>query len=140
MSERTGHQVLAAGGIVWRRGGRGALEVLVIHRPRYRDWSFPKGKCDPGEGFREAAAREVHEEVGLEVAFDAELGDVEYLDHKGRAKLVRYWAMRPLAGRFAPNDEVDVARWVDLDEAREVLTYDHDRALLERLPAVLPPA
>lgn len=140
MSEHVGHQVLAAGGLVCRRSGSGALEVLVIHRPRYRDWSFPKGKCDPGESFLDAAVREVREEVGLEVEVGDLLGDVEYLDHKGRAKVVRYWAMAPRSGAFEVNDEVDVARWVDLEEARELLTYDHDRGLLGRLSQVAPPA
>lgn len=139
MSEHGGHEVLAAGGLVCRRTD-GELEVLVIHRPRYRDWSFPKGKCDPGESFLEAAVREVREEVGLEVEVGDVVGDVEYLDHKGRAKIVRYWTMAPVSGAFQVNDEVDVARWVDLEEARELLTYDHDRGLLARLSQVVPPA
>lgn len=140
MSSHTGHEVLAAGGLVWRHGDGGALQVLLVHRPRYRDWSFPKGKCDPGEELRETAEREVLEETGLAVELGEQVGDVEYLDHKGRHKLVRYWAMSVAGGRFVPNDEVDVARWVSLEEAAEVLTYDHDRGLLGALSALVRPA
>lgn len=123
-------EVRAAGGLVWRAGLGSEIEVLVVHRPRYDDWSFPKGKCDPGEGFLEAAVREVREETGLEVVVGEELPDVRYVDHKGRPKRVRYWRMEAVAGAFTPNDEVDEVRWLAPDAAAALLSYDHDRSLL----------
>lgn len=127
-------QVRAAGGIVTRPGDGG--RVLVVHRPHYDDWSFPKGKRDPGETDEACALREVLEETGLTCTLGAELPSIEYVDRKGRAKVVRYWAMVVVAGpqseaEFVPNDEVDVVRWVTPDEARELLTYPRDRELLE---------
>lgn len=135
MTELPEPEVRAAGGLIWRRGAGGAMEVLVVHRPRYDDWSFPKGKCDPGETFEQTAEREVAEETGLVVAFGPELAEARYRDHKRRSKLVRYWAMTVVGGTFVPNDEVDEARWVELAEAAEVLTYPHDVALLTGLLA-----
>jgi 8-oxo-dGTP diphosphatase len=134
----TDAEVLAAGCVVWRRTDDGDLEVLLVHRPRYDDWSFPKGKCDPGEGFEETAVREVREETGLEVALGPELPEVRYRDHKGRSKLVRYWAAHVGDGTFEPNDEVDQVRWASVAEARAELTYHHDAALLDVLPASPP--
>ena len=129
--------VTAAGGVLWRRGRKGVVEVLVVHRPRYDDWSFAKGKCDPGESFAETAEREVLEETGFEVAFGPELDEVRYRDHKGRSKLVRYWAMTVVAGEFTPNNEVDEADWISVDEARQWVSYAHDAALLDqRLRAI----
>ncbi len=127
-------EVLAAGGVIWRRGQEGRTEVLLVHRPRYDDWSFPKGKCDPGETCEETAAREIAEETGFEVAFESELPSARYTDHKGRPKLVRYWAMRVVGGAFEPNDEVDEVRWLAVDDARAQLTYVHDQDLLHHLP------
>jgi 8-oxo-dGTP pyrophosphatase MutT (NUDIX family) len=121
----------AAGGVVWRRGSKGGLKVLLVHRDRYDDWSFPKGKLDPGETHRHAALREVEEETGLRCKTGDELPEVRYEDRKGRPKRVRYWSMEPVGGSFTPNDEVDEVRWVSLDAARDVLTYDHDRFVLE---------
>ena len=126
-------EVTAAGGGLWRRGRKGEVEVLVVHRPRYDDWSFAKGKCDPGESFAETAEREVLEETGFEVAFGPELDEVRYRDHKGRSKLVRYWAMTVVAGEFTPNNEVDEADWISVDEARQRVSYAHDAALLDQL-------
>jgi 8-oxo-dGTP diphosphatase len=102
----------------------------VVHRPKYDDWSLPKGKLDDGEGWREAALREVAEETGLRCEALTELGSSRYLDRKGRRKQVRWWLMRPLAGRFHPNDEVDELRWVPLKRAADVLDYDQDRELV----------
>ena len=126
-------EVTAAGGVLWRRGRNGVVEVLVVHRPRYDDWSFAKGKCDPGESFAETAEREVLEETGFAVAFGPELDEVRYRDHKGRSKLVRYWAMTVVAGEFTPNNEVDEADWISVDEARQRVSYAHDAALLDQL-------
>jgi 8-oxo-dGTP diphosphatase len=125
-------EVKASGGVVWRRAGDGPLELVVVHRPRYDDWSLPKGKLDPGETWEEAALREVEEEVGLRCRLGDELPPVSYRDNKGRAKVVRYWLMEPQGGDapFTPNDEVDDMRWVDADEAAVLLSYPHDAELV----------
>src|SRR3954462_10731666 len=98
----TEHEVLAAGGVLVRDG-----RVAVVQRPKYDDWSLPKGKLDPGEGFEEAALREVHEETGIEAELGPYLGETRYKDNKGRDKVVRYWAMEAGEGEFRPDDEVD---------------------------------
>jgi 8-oxo-dGTP diphosphatase len=117
--------VRAAGGVVQRDG-----EVLLVHRPRYDDWTFPKGKLEEGESDEECALREVHEETGLRCVLEEELGETEYTVD-GAPKRVRWWRMRPLADDgFAPNDEVDELRWLEPAAAIELLTYRPDRALL----------
>jgi 8-oxo-dGTP pyrophosphatase MutT (NUDIX family)/phosphohistidine phosphatase SixA len=121
--------VRAAGGIVVRGDGVDRRFALV-HRPRYDDWSFPKGKLDDGELEEGAALREVLEETGLRCHLDAHVGAVTYTDRTGRPKIVRYWTMTPDGGSFAPNDEVDELRWLGADEALEMLSYAHDRDLL----------
>ena len=125
-------EVRASGGVVWRRAN-GGLEVAVVHRPKYDDWSFPKGKLVPGETWEEAALREVEEEVGLRCRLGHELPPTSYRDPKGRAKVVRYWMMEPLDGEFAPSREVDEMRWLPAREARDVLSYEHDRELLREV-------
>ena len=129
----------AAGGAVWRRTAKGAIKVLLVHRPRYDDWSFPKGKLDAGETARAAALREVEEETGLRCELGPELATTRYADNKGRDKRVRYWVLQPVAGEFEPNDEVDEVRWCPLDLARELLSYDHDRAVVDALRDLLVP-
>jgi 8-oxo-dGTP diphosphatase len=115
--------VRAAGGVVLRHG-----RVAVVHRPRYDDWSLPKGKLDPGETFEDAALREVEEETGLRCRVVRELPAVEY-EVRGRPKLVRYWAMEVEDETpFEPNDEVDELRWLEPGEAVALLSYDRDRA------------
>jgi 8-oxo-dGTP diphosphatase len=128
--------VLAAGGVVWRRGPDGRPEVLTVHRPKYDDWSLPKGKLDAGEAHEAAALREVEEETGLRCRLGRPLGALVYEDRKGRPKEVRYWAMTVEDGSFSPNKEVDELRWVPADRARELLSYEHDADLV----ALLPPA
>jgi 8-oxo-(d)GTP phosphatase len=130
-------EVEAAGGVLWRPGQHGEVELLLVHRPRSRDWSFPKGKLDPGETAIGAALREVREETGLRCTVDGDLGETRYVDRKGRSKRVRYWAMQPAAGRFRRNTEVDKVRWVPLDEVLHRLTYGHDRAFVARSAADL---
>lgn len=121
--------MLAAGGVVVRRDGGGA-RVAIVHRPKYEDWTLPKGKLEPGESFEQAALREVEEETGLRCELGPELGSTSYADRHGRSKLVRYWEMTPSGGEFSPNREVDELRWVTPDEARASLTYEHDRELV----------
>lgn len=119
-------EVRAAGGVVVRRAADGGPEVLVVHRPRYDDWTLPKGKRDPGETDEACARREVEEETGLRCRLGRELPSTAYRDHKGRTKHVRYWAMEPEAGSFTPNDEVDEVRWCRPDEAAALLTHPRD--------------
>ena len=120
----------AAGGVVLRPGPEGEPEVLLVHRPKYDDWTIPKGKLDPGESDLDAAVREVEEETGLHCDVGRELPSVTYNDRNGRSKLVRYWEMTPGRGRFKPNHEVDEARWLPLREALKQLTHDRDREVL----------
>jgi 8-oxo-dGTP pyrophosphatase MutT (NUDIX family) len=121
--------VKAAGGVVRRRGADGPL-LAVVHRPRYDDWSFPKGKLDRGEGWEDAALREVREETGLRCRLGPELEPTEYDTPKGH-KAVRFWLMEPESdtGEFEPNEEVDELRWLSPADAERLLSYDHDRAL-----------
>jgi 8-oxo-dGTP pyrophosphatase MutT (NUDIX family) len=123
----------AAGGVVWRRSSKGAIKVLLVHRPRYDDWSLPKGKLDPGETHRHAALREVEEETGLRCETHDELDEVRYVDRKGRPKRVRYWSMEPLDGSFEPNDEVDEVRWVLIDDVGRHVTYKRDATVVDGL-------
>lgn len=125
--------VRAAGGILMR-AGPGGPEVVLVHRPAYDDWSFPKGKLEAGEDERAAALREVEEETGLRAEPVEDLGAVTYVDGRGRPKVVRYWRMEvPERTEPAAANEVDIARWVPLQEAADVLTYAHDRRLLRRV-------
>ena len=128
-------EVFAAGGVVWRPAGDGALEIVLVHRPRYDDWSLPKGKLDPGETFEQAALREVEEETGLRCELGRMVGETTYRDKKDRLKLVRFWAMRAGDGEFDPDDEVDDLRWVSLADAGPLLSYDFDRELVDRVAA-----
>jgi 8-oxo-dGTP diphosphatase len=121
-------EVRAAGGLVIRDG-----EVLLVHRPKYDDWTFPKGKCDPNESDEACALREVEEEEGLRCELVDEVGQTEYVDSRGRPKRVRWWLMQPAGGEFAPNDEVDAVRWAAPADATTLLSYDRDLVLLERI-------
>jgi 8-oxo-dGTP diphosphatase len=124
--------VRAAGGVLVREGEDGEHEVAIVHRPKYMDWSLPKGKLEPGEGWKEAALREVEEETGYRAKAERELPPTSYRDRKGRHKLVRYWLMKPLEGGFEPHDEVDELRWLPAGKAVKKLTYDHDRELVAK--------
>jgi 8-oxo-dGTP diphosphatase len=117
---------------VLRRDGDGRTRVAVIHRPKYMDWSLPKGKLEKGESWKNAALREVEEETGIRCKAGPELPSISYLDRKARRKVVRYWLMEPIEGEFEPHGEVDELRWVTTPQADELLTYDHDRALVRK--------
>ena len=125
-------EVRAAGGVVIRQQA-GEAEVIVVHRPRYDDWTLPKGKVAPGESDEDCALREVEEETGLRCRLGRELETVSYVDRRGRTKTVRYWEMAPLDGIFSPSHEVDEVRWLSPKEARRLVTYPRDRYLLENL-------
>ena len=121
--------VRAAGGMVVR-GSDESAQIALVHRPKYDDWSLPKGKLDRGERWSEAALREVEEETGLRCELGVELAPASYRDSKGRRKRVRWWLMRPLGGKFTPSSEVDELRWLEPEAALEVLDYEHDRELV----------
>jgi 8-oxo-dGTP pyrophosphatase MutT (NUDIX family) len=123
--------VRAGGGIVWRMGPSGEPQVVVVHRPRYGDWSLPKGKRDPGETDEECALREVAEETGFRCTLGPELASSAYVDRKGRPKEVRWWVMTIVGGSFAATEEVDEMRWATVTEARWLLSYDRDREILD---------
>ena len=132
-------EVRAAGGVVVRRTG-GRLELLLVHRPKYDDWSLPKGKLDAGETFEEAALREVLEETGLVCRLEASLSTIHYLDSSRRLKEVRYWLMSVEEGeveRRPPDAEVDEVRWNSPAAAGELATYDRDRELLAEAVGIL---
>jgi 8-oxo-dGTP diphosphatase len=126
--------VRAAGGLVCRRREDGTREILLVHRPEYNDWSFPKGKLEPGEREEDAAIREVEEETGLRCRLEAEVATTRYRDARGRDKTVRYWLMTPIAGTLAAANEVDDARFVTLAQAPELLSHARDAELLAGLP------
>jgi 8-oxo-dGTP pyrophosphatase MutT (NUDIX family) len=129
--------VLAAGGVVWRRDAEGHLEVVLVHRPRYDDWSLPKGKVDPGETDEDAALREVEEETTVRANLGPELPTTLYLDRSGKQKRVRYWAMTVREGEPAGANEVDEAIWVPLVDAPARLSYVHDADVLAALRAAV---
>jgi 8-oxo-dGTP pyrophosphatase MutT (NUDIX family) len=121
--------VRAAGGVVTRPAD-GRVEVLLVHRPRYDDWGFPKGKALQGESDEACALREVEEESGLRCTLERELPATSYRLANLRTKVVRYWVMRPLEGDARPQHEVDEVRWLPLAEAEALLSYNRDRAVL----------
>jgi 8-oxo-dGTP diphosphatase len=119
-------EIEAAGGVVTRDG-----LFAVVHRPKYDDWTLPKGKLDAGETFEQAALREVEEETGLRCTLLRELPSTEY-SVRDRPKIVRYWLMSVDSDPgFEPNDEVDELRWLSAADAAALLTYDRDKEVLE---------
>lgn len=128
-------EIRAAGGVILRDG-----RVAVVHRPKYDDWSLPKGKAEPGESDEACALREIEEETGLRCELGAELSTTHHQDAKGRPKRVRWWLMRPLSGElsgeFEATDEIDELRWPTPEEAEALLSYPRDVALLEEALAL----
>jgi 8-oxo-dGTP pyrophosphatase MutT (NUDIX family) len=129
-------EVVAAGGVVLDAKGAASPLVLLVHRPKYDDWSFPKGKLDPGETIEQAALREVREETGLDCRIMRGLPRVRYsYRSRGgqvRPKVVHYFLMEPVAGRISANvHEIDAVEWCEVGDARSRLTYGHDKELLE---------
>jgi 8-oxo-dGTP diphosphatase len=131
--------ILAAGGVLWRRAGDSS-EILLIHRPRYDDWTLPKGKVEEGDGdLASTAQREVREETGRTGRMGADLGEIRYTV-KGRPKVVRYWAMEldpdaEATSTFEPNSEVDELAWLSPDDARDRLVYLPDAEIVDRFLA-----
>ncbi|TMM22694.1 MAG: NUDIX hydrolase [Actinobacteria bacterium] len=125
--------VRAAGGVITRAGRDGA-EILLVHRPRYDDWTLPKGKAEPGESDEDCALREVEEETRLVCELGPEVAVSEYEDAAGRPKRVRYFEMTPREGSEpAPQNEVDDVRWLTRQQALETLSYARDRKIVEIL-------
>lgn len=118
--------IRASGGLIVRDG-----LVVVVHRPEYDDWSFPKGKAKPGESDEDCALREIEEETGMRCELGEELSTTRHLDANGRPKRVRWWLMERVAGEFEPTTEIDALRWATPAEARRLLSYSRDVDLLD---------
>ncbi|MEV4437674.1 NUDIX hydrolase [Streptomyces sp. NPDC049577] len=130
--------VQAAGCVLWRRSPvGGGVEIALVYRPKWADWSHPKGKLKRGEDARRAAVREVLEETGMDCELGAPLPTTRYVDAQGRRKEVRYWAARAVGGEFLPNREVSRLLWLTPDGARHTLTHARDRELIAAFCAVL---
>jgi 8-oxo-dGTP diphosphatase len=127
---------MAAGGVLHRSNGDGQREFLLVHRPRYDDWSLPKGKLNRREGFLEAALREVREETGIQGNRPVDVGSVGYETDAGNRKVVRWWHMEMVGGKFRPNREVDDIAWLTLEKANKRLQYTNDRKVLIRADAL----
>jgi 8-oxo-dGTP diphosphatase len=124
--------IRAAGALLWRENSQLEIEIALIHRPRYGDWSLPKGKVDDGETTLQCAYREVFEETGVRAQFTRELGSVEYLE-SGESKRVKYWAAKAPSfdQQFKVNEEVDEIRWLNPADATSLATHDSDKSIIE---------
>ncbi|MCT2592813.1 NUDIX hydrolase [Streptomyces sp. N2-109] len=130
--------VRAAGCVLWRRSPHdGGIEIGLVHRPRYGDWSLPKGKLKRGEDALRGAVREVREETGMECAPGSPLPTSRYTIDDGRPKEVRYWAAEATGGAFLPNKEVDRLAWLPPAAARDRLSHERDRPLIDALMSAL---
>lgn len=134
MALSLGRKTVRAAGGVPRRIGHSGPELLLVHRPRYDDWTFPKGKAAPGETDEETALREVEEESGLRCVLGRELPSTRYRDSRDRRKVVRYWTMMVESGAFEPHDEVDEIEWLTTDSAASKLSYERDLEVLRAIP------
>ena len=135
MSEKTGRMIRAAGGVLWRAPGFGAVEVALVHRPRYGDWSLPKGKLRPGEHPLVTACREVAEETGIRAVAGRRL-DIGHYGTAAGPKAVEYWAMQGPDTAFIPTREVDRVAWLPLADARRRLDYHNDTYAIDALQAL----
>ena len=126
--------IRAAGGIVCRSNGNGKVQIVVVHRPAYDDWTLPKGKVDSDETPQECALREVREETGFRCELGRPVGCTAYVDRRGRNKVACYWVMEVISGRFRPGGEVDRMVWLSVAEAVKRLTYERDKALIAQQP------
>ena len=131
--------IRAAGGVIWRPSEwlPGTVDVVLVHRPAYDDWTLPKGKAEKDESDEDCARREVREETSLVCELGPELPSTRYLDRYAKPKVVRYWAMTPVSGELKPSQEVDAARWLIFDRARQMLSYERDQPVLDALPAAI---
>ena len=130
--------ILAAGAVVWRKSEKEKIEVVIIHRPKYDDWTFPKGKAEISEPLIACAYREVLEETNIETAFGPYLGEVEYLTNDGKKK-VSFWSAKVIKEKeFNSNAEVDQLKWVEVTKVKELLTLDTDRKILEQFLRIEP--
>ncbi len=134
--ERFRASIKAAGGVLYRPNDDGDREFLLVHRPRYDDWSLPKGKLDRREGFLEAGLREVREETGIQANYPIEIGSVGYETDAGNRKVVRWWLMEAVGGKFRPNSEVDAVAWLNFRKANKRLQYTNDQKVLRRANAL----
>jgi len=125
--------IRAAGGIVYRTVDAGHIELACIYREARGDWTFPKGKLDPGETFEQAAIREVLEEIGMHCHIERFIGTTNYIHRKGKPKIVAYYLMAVNKGEFAPNEEVDELVWLPLEQVRGHLTHERDQELFDLL-------
>jgi len=130
--------ILAAGAVLWRKSKKKKIEVLIIHRPKYDDWTFPKGKAEVGEPLIACAYREVLEETNIETAFGPYLCEVEYLTNDGKKK-VSFWSAKVIKEKeFNPNAEVDQLKWVEVTKVKELLTLNTDKKILEQFLQIEP--
>ncbi len=135
-AEEFARPTFAAGALLWRRGEGGEFEFALAHRPRYDDWSLPKGKVDPGENLPGTAIREIEEETGFRATLGWFLGYVHYAVGT-RTKVVYYWTAEATEGEFEENDEVDELRWVTAEQAHSLLSYDLDHKVVDAGLAML---
>lgn len=124
--------IKGAGGVVCREGASGKTEIVVVHRPAYDDWTLPKGKVDPDETPEECALREVKEETGFRCELKRPVGCTAYVDRRGRNKVVCYWVMEVISGRFRPGGEVDRMAWLSVGDAVKRLSYARDKTLISQ--------
>lgn len=133
--------VIAAGAVCWRLVND-KVKVLLVHREAQADVSLPKGKVDPGEMPPQTAVREIEEETGLRVALGVPLGSIEYTMENGREKIVHYWVAEVtedahINSHFSPNQEIAALEWLPIEEARNILSYERDREVLDRFTALV---
>ena len=124
--------IRAAGALLWRESNERTIEIALIHRPKYDDWTLPKGKIEEGETALQCAHRELIEETGIKASFTRQLGNVEY-EESGQRKRVIFWSAQCAldASTFIPNEEVDVLKWLAPDQALAKASHDSDRQMIE---------